>query len=227
MPADVDDLLQRAAARPSRDLDLAALDARRRRRRVRRRTAGMVASVAVLAVAALMISELPVRRVDLAPTDRGTGSTIGPDRLLLASGDDWELVATARPDLVLRLRQGLDGLPEVGDGERGVSDYTRPVTLDEAGAFAVPDADATLIAGPVTRQATRVMVTAEGAEHDATLADVGRDRVFVVRLPGRVGVDTIVAFDDTGAVVDRFTLPPMPPVPVAPAPAPPPPPPPE
>lgn len=234
MPADVDDLLQRAAVRPIHDLDLTALDGRRRRRRVRRRTAGVLASVVVLAVAMLMISELPVRRVDLAPADRGTASTIGPDRLLLASGDDWELVATARPDLVLRLRRGLEGPPEVGDGEsvreypgQEVGDYTHPDTLNEAHPFPVPDADATLIAGPVTRQATRVVVTAGGAEHDATLGDVGRDRVFVVRVPGRVGVDAIVAFDDTGAVVDRSTLPPMPPGPDAPAPVPPPPPPPK
>lgn len=228
MPADVHDLLQRAAARPSHDLDLTALDNRRRRRRARRRTAGVLASVAVLIVAALMISELPVRRVDFAPTDRGSKIVAAPDRLLLASGDDWELVATAQPDLVLRLRRGLDGPPEVGDGEsvreytgQEAGDYTRPVGLNEASAFAVPDADATLIAGPVTRQAARVVVTAGGAEHGATLGDVGRDRVFVVRVPGRVGVDAIVAFDGTGAVVDRFTLPPMPPVPDEPPPFPP------
>lgn len=71
MTADLDDLLRKAAARPSRALDLDALQGRRRRRRARRRMALGAVTLAALQAAAVTVADLSAHRVDLTPVDRG------------------------------------------------------------------------------------------------------------------------------------------------------------
>lgn len=127
---------------------------------------------------------------------------------LLTQGEGWRLEALSGPRLELSV--------EDDDSSRtsGVSEYTRPVTLDEAVAFSVPrdGDDATLLAGPVDEEARAVRVeSVDGEAVDATLDAAHGLTWFWATLPGSQSVSGIIAYDADGDVVDEYTLPPMPP----------------
>lgn len=114
------------------------------------------------------------------------------------------------PELQLRFEQ-------VGaDGARGVSDYTRPVTLNEVSAFRVnrDGHDITLVAGPIHEDAEDVEIASvDGAAADATLDAAQGFTWFWTDLPGSQQVAAITAYNADGEVLDEYTLPPMPPPP--------------
>lgn len=66
------------------------------------------------------------------------------------------------------------------------------------------------MAGPVTDEAEEVLVTTEKAAASAEVAVSHGVKWFWVVLPGEQLVSDIVAHDGAGAVVDEYTLPPMP-----------------
>jgi hypothetical protein len=136
---------------------------------------------------------------------------------LLTGGDGWELEVLPGPRLELSVGAG------DGSHTSGVSEYTRPVTLDEAVGFAVPHDgdDVTLLAGPVDEEARAVRVeSVDGEVVDATLDAAHGLTWFWATLPGAPSIAAITAYDADGDVVDEYTLPPMPPPPDASIPAP-------
>jgi hypothetical protein len=141
-------------------------------------------------------------------------SSAGGSRVL-ANGEGWQLAVVGGAEL--QFRQG----PK---STSGVSDYTRPVTLNEAHAFYPEGQAMTVVAGPVTDEAQKVVVTVEGGEKSsADLTSSHGLQWFWVVLAGQQTVVGIVARDDSGAVVDEYTHPPMPGPPPKGGPEPPPP----
>lgn len=126
-------------------------------------------------------------------------SAVGRGQVLEAD-EDWQLVVTGGPALQFR----------EGEGTTGAGDYTRPVTLNEASAFFAKDGT-TVVAGPVADDAEEVVVTTVGSGRaTAELAVNHGLKWFWVVLPGEQVVSDIVARSGSGAVVDEYTLPPMP-----------------
>jgi hypothetical protein len=138
------------------------------------------------------------------------------DSHVLAEGDDWQL--------------------EVGDGGNSpegpnlrfqseredrsvlnqISEYTQPVTLDEATSFEVrrDGEDATLVAGPVHDDTEEVTVgSVAGERADAEIEAAHGLTWFWAELPGPQQVSAIIAYDGDGEILDEYTLPPMPPSP--------------
>ena len=70
MPADIEKLLDQAASQPQRQLDFAALNARRRRRRDTRRALGAGVTLILLALAVVMLPRLASTHVVFEPSDR-------------------------------------------------------------------------------------------------------------------------------------------------------------
>lgn len=87
MPADLEQLLHVAAARPVEPFDVAALDRRRGRRSARRRTAGVLTGVAAVALAGAMLVAPSGPDVALGPAEDG-----GSDGSLDAPADPIELL---------------------------------------------------------------------------------------------------------------------------------------
>ncbi len=93
-----------------------------------------------------------------------TACTASPH--LLAQGEGWELEVLSGPRLELSVEDGGESRTS------GVSEYIRPVALDEVVAFDVPrdGEDVILLAGPVDEQARAVRVeSADGTVADGTL----------------------------------------------------------
>ena len=128
----------------------------------------------------------------------GACSVVAPARVLV-EGKDWQLAVARGPALEFR----------EGSSTSGASSYTRPVTLNEASSF-FTKGGTTLVAGPVTDEADKVVVTTGAGKAAAELADSHGYTWFWVELPGEQSVSDIVALDSSGAVVDEYTLPPMP-----------------
>lgn len=130
----------------------------------------------------------------------GVGCSAVGGTQVLVDGKDWQLVVVRGPELQFR----------DGTSTSGASDYTRPVTLNEAASFFARDGR-TVVAGPVTDEAEEVIVTTKGTgKTPAELATSHGLKWFWVVLPGEQSVSDIVARDGSGSVVDEFTLPPMP-----------------
>jgi hypothetical protein len=132
------------------------------------------------------------------------GADPQPGEQVLAEGRNWTLVITPRQELWLR-RPG---------SASTVSDYTRPVTLNEASTFAVRRSGGfvTLVAGPVHEDAEEVVIETErGAATDARLLTAHDTQWFFAEVPGRSAISAISAHAEDGEVVDEYTLPPMPP----------------
>lgn len=79
MAADIDQLLEQAASQPTRQLDLAALQVRRRRHRDRRRVLGAGVMLILLAVAVVLLPSLMSTNVVFEPADQpGDTATTAP-----------------------------------------------------------------------------------------------------------------------------------------------------
>ena len=135
---------------------------------------------------------------------------VGGCRLPFASGevqltraDDWRLVVTRSQELAV----------VYANGRSGAGDFTRPPTLNEAGAhFLHRDGrPVTVVAGPVDGQATGVFVrTVEGVQAEAQIVEAYGMHWFWTELPGEVRPAELIATDAEERIVDEFTLPPMP-----------------
>lgn len=127
-----------------------------------------------------------------------------PGERVLAEGRSWTLVITRRPALSLRRPRSAST----------VSDYTRPVTLNEASAFVVRRGGTvlTLVAGPVQEDGDEVVVeTVRGGATDVRPLTAHGLEWFLAEVPGRAAISAIAAGAADGTVVDEYTLPPMPP----------------
>ncbi|CAN5156622.1 hypothetical protein BH23ACT9_BH23ACT9_39610 [soil metagenome] len=151
-----------------------------------------------------MPEALPPSESGGVPTDPERSVVVG----VLAQSDDWVLAVT--DDQGLELRQGTG----VEQRTSGVSDYTLPVTLNEATSFGISQdgGEATLVAGPVDDRATEVRITdPDGDVVSAQLQQMAGLTWFHAVLPGFVSLNEVVAIDAAGQVLDRRTLPPAPP----------------
>jgi hypothetical protein len=139
-----------------------------------------------------------------SPPHLAVGTDPQPGELVLAEGRNWTFVITPRQELSLRQPQSAST----------VSDYTRPVTLNEASAFALPRGGGvvTLVGGPVDERAVEVVVeAAPGSATDARLLTAHDLKWFFAEIPGRAAISAITARAVDGEIVDEYTLPPMPP----------------
>ena len=124
--------------------------------------------------------------------------------VVLAEGADWQLVLTSGPALEYR----------TPGSTASAREYTTPITLNEAGAYAAERGGTrlTLVAGPVADAATSVEVKAlDGTRGEAALIEAFGLKWFWAELEGWVRVSEIVARDQAGSLVDEYTHPPMPP----------------
>lgn len=139
----------------------------------------------------------------------------GEQSQTLTQADSWRLAVTKDQDLVL--------FSESGQGR--TSDFTQPPTLNEASAvFLARDGKPiTLVKGPVTPDATAVVIeTIDGIRTEVAVVEAYGMTWFWAELPGHVRPAELTAENSEGAIVDEFTLPPMPGPPPAPRDAPPP-----
>ena len=127
-------------------------------------------------------------------------------RPTLASGDGrdgaWRLVASWMPPQNYCLRLVRDS------GEGGACGYAMPPTLNEVTSWRVTRGEEifTLAGGPVVDEAARVEIQpSDGASVEAELRKVVGVTFYLAEFPGVQGLKSVVAYDEQGEVVDRFT----------------------
>ena len=176
--------------------------------RARRRGRTRLVGVALLLVAG---SGAAAAVVDAAgPRERQDVVADEPTEVLLDQGVDgdgaWRLVGVPAERCIRLIRVG---------GESGSCGLADPARLDEVRLRYLGDVEGpfTLLAGLLPSGAASVVVTPSAG--DAVPARLVDEAYYVTRLPGRVGVTSIVARDNDGGVVARTSspLPPPPPPP--------------
>lgn len=213
MSADTDKLLHDAAARPSRDLDLAALNGRRLRRRNRRRALGSIAAVAVLAVGVLTFTDLiDGPQVDFAPAEQQPDAS-EPQRLPAPEGDgvSAERLPDGTPVFVTRLDDDIHVLDARAPHhlEQGLEVYVSfcedPLVAGEPWSGSMYDRAGFYQVGPAPGGLVSYEVTVEPTDGGETLlvgqrrAAPARDAEFDYEQPVPV-VDCAWAIHDDRAV---------------------------
>lgn len=214
-------LLHDASPPAARRTDLDQIHDQARRRRRFRRGAGALACSALVVVAVWAPGSLIEERVELLPADGGASTAPAPPPLpspahvpplpsdgVVESGDDWDLIVRADPEVTVQLGQGRypGTVPSEYEMLSTRGELTRPHRLSQAGVFFTDRSPVveTLVAGPVDARATRVEVRIADEVRTADLYAAGSDLLYVLRVPGRHHYEVIRAYDEHGEEIDQM-----------------------
>ena len=201
---DLDELLRERLDRPLAVVPPPLGDLQRRAAHCRHRNwalaAGAAVTVGILAAGTSLPWPSDERDVagyasglDDGVLDAGTGRD-GPWRLLVTRDDGW-CVKRVHPT-----------------GDSGACQLATPGRLDEASQFPTFDGEeyVVVVAGPAPPGTNRIVVSSQGSSPVATLVEIEGRLFYSARVPPGEGETLIVAYDQTGAVIDDVLWPPVP-----------------